>query len=123
MTGVQTCALPISFFDNNVGIRSRGLGPKLGDLTLVAGAIVGDSTYVLPTKPTLADSVLFVEDLIQKELALETAFEGNRFQDLMRFSIRRNDPTYLANLVASKHKDNQAAILAKLSNPDNWYIK
>ena len=104
-------------FDNNVGIRSRGLGPKLGDLA------VGDTTYILPKKPLLIDSVLYVEDLIQKELALEMAFEGNRFQDLMRIAIRRDDNSYLANIVASKYTDNKEAIRSKLMIRDNWYIK
>jgi hypothetical protein len=111
-------------FDYNAGIRWRGLGPRLKDPT---GRVISlndcDSTFVIKEQSTLNDSILYVEDLIQKELALETAFEGNRFQDLMRFAIRRNDPAYLADKVAAKHPDNLAVIREKLMHPENWYLK
>ena len=105
-------------FSNNTGIRMRGVGNADKDTTF----------YVFHAQPSMRDSVKFVEDLIQKELALETAFEGNRFQDLMRFTLRRiknqeGDASYLADLIAPKHKTNAAAIRQKLMNPENWYIK
>lgn len=100
-------------FNNNTGIRMRGLGNMNNDTTF----------FRIPRLATMADSVLYVDDLIQKELALETAFEGNRFHDLMRFALRRNNPTYLAKIIAEKHGSNKAAILQKLSNVQNWYIK
>ena len=105
-------------FSNNAGIRMRGVGNADKDTTF----------FVFHAQPTMHDSVLFVENLIQKELALETAFEGNRFQDLMRFTLRRmknneGDASYLADLIAPKHKANAAAIRQKLMNPENWYIK
>lgn len=105
-------------FAGNVGIRMRGLGNADKDTTY----------YRLEMQPTLRDSVLYVENLIENELALETAFEGNRFHDLMRFAFRKikngeADESYLANKVAAKHGANQAAIKAKLMNTENWYIK
>lgn len=100
-------------FDDNVGIRSRGLGPNTEK----------DTTYVIPLKPFLSDSIEYVEDLIQQELALETAFEGNRFHDLMRLAIRRGDYSYLAKKIAAKHVGNESAIETKLTDPINWYIK
>jgi len=59
-----------------------------------------------------------VEDLIVDEEALELAFEGSRFFDLMRVAHRRNDPNYLASRVARR----DASLLGKLQNPDNWYF-
>ena len=110
-------------FDYNAGIRWRGLGPKLKDPT---GAVISlndcDSTFVIKEQPSLNDSILYVEDLIQKELALETAFEGNRFQDLMRIAIRRNDNAYLANIVSSKYTNNKDAIKTKLMDRTKWYL-
>ncbi len=100
-------------FDTNIGIRMRGCGNVNQDTTY----------YIIPKLNMLSDSVLYVEDLIQKELALETACEGNRFQDLMRFAIRRNDNSYLANIVASKYGDNREAIRTKLMDRKNWYLK
>jgi SusD family. len=107
-----------SRFVNNVGIRMRGLGNADKDTTF----------YSLKKQPSMKDSVLFVENLIQKELALETAFEGNRFHDLMRIALRRikngeGDESYLATPIAAKHTGNESAIRAKLMNRDNWYIK
>lgn len=107
-----------SRFIDNVGIRMRGLGNADKDTTF----------YTLPKKDTMLDSVLYVENLIQEELALETAFEGNRFHDLVRIALRRikngeGTEAYLADLVSKKHVGNEAAIKTKLMNIDNWYIK
>jgi hypothetical protein len=98
-------------FADNIGIHARGCGYS-----------ENDPNYIIPSLPSLQDSVLYVEDMIQKELALETAFEGNRFHDLMRLALRRNNPSYLANMVAEKHTDNKEAIRTKLLNTDNWYL-
>jgi len=105
-------------FTNNVGIRMRGLGACDKDTLF----------YTFHAQNSLKDSVLYVEDLIQKELALETAFEGNRFTDLMRFTLRRikngeGDESYLANPISAKHVGNEAAIKTLLMNQANWYIK
>jgi len=107
-------SLTDSRFNNNVGIRMHGLGNMDMDTTF----------YRMPKRDSMKDSVLCVEDLIQQELALETAFEGNRFQDLMRISLRRiksgeGTAAYLADKVGAKNP----AIKAKLMSTDNWYIK
>lgn len=105
-------------FQNNVGIRMRGLGNMDKDTTF----------YRMSPQANLLDSVRMVEDFIQEELALETAYEGNRFHDLMRFTLRRmkdglnDDASYLADKVSMKYA-NKAAVRAKLLNTDNWYIK
>lgn len=104
-------------FDGSIGIRMRGCGNVNMDTT----------NYIIPKKDILdslnTDSINYVEDLIVNELALETAFEGNRFQDLMRVAIRRNDNAYLADKVAEKHTDNKEAIRTKLMTRDNWFVK
>ena len=103
-------------FQNNVGIRMRGLGNMDKDTTF----------YRIPRQTTLHDSVRIVEDMIQEELALETAFEGNRFHDLMRFTLRRmkegDDASYLADKVSAKYP-NAAQMKSYLMNPENWYIR
>jgi hypothetical protein len=105
-------------FNESCGIRMRGCGNADKDTTF----------YRIPGQVQLSainsDSIKYVEDLIVNELALESAFEGNRFQDLMRVAIRRDDNSYLANLVAAKHTDNKEAIRIKLSSSrDYWYLK
>ena len=100
-------------FNNNIGTKARGAGNVLFD-TLY---------YRIPNfaaSPTPKDdSVAFVEDMIVDELALETAFEGNRFHDLMRVAIRRNNSDYLAQKVAAKNP----SVYTKLINQNNWYLK
>lgn len=98
-------------FTTNTGTRMRGLG-KL-DL---------DSTYyIIQNLPTKEDSILYVEDKIVEELEAELAFEGNRFQDLVRVATRRNDPAYLADKVSQKYK-NTDLMKAKLMDTRNWFL-
>ena len=59
-----------------------------------------------------------VEDLIIDECALELAFEGTRFFDLMRVAHRRNDPSYLANRLAKRNP----ALGVRLLDKDAWYF-
>lgn len=98
-------------FSTNVGIHNRGSGSS--DV---------NSRYAFPlTLATLQDSILFVEENIVDELAMETAFEGNRFHDLMRFSEHRDDPAFLANKVAQKHTD-KSYYQTYLKDKKNWYL-
>ena len=107
-------------FDDNLGVRARGLGYTERDTTFYIIKLDGI------INPTLNDSVLFVENLIQEELALESAYEGNRFHDLMRIAMRRDDNAYLANIVASKFQDEGTKQVVKqklTANREKWYIK
>lgn len=106
-------------WNKNQGIRGRvTLKPKL----------VPDSIYIAPdtiTKVALEGDarMLYVEDLIINERALELAFEGKRWFDLVRIAQRMQDPAYLANKVAAKFPaSEQDAIRAKLMNPTQWYL-
>ena len=105
-------------FANNVGTRMRGLGNVDKDTTF----------FALRRQNSQADSILYVENMIEQELALETAYEGNRFHDLMRLTLRRmqtneGSTAYLADKVAAKHSANKEAIRTKLLTIDNWYIQ
>lgn len=105
-------------FDNNMGVHMRGCGNVNLDTTY----------YRIPNFAASAqpkqDSIIYVEDLIEKELALETGFEGNRYHDLMRIAIRRNSETYLADKISAKYAPaQQAAIKNKLLQRTNWYLK
>jgi hypothetical protein len=106
------CDFTADRFSRSAAVREHGLGYP-----------ARDSIYYVWDEhlETKTDSIRFVDDLICRELALETAFEGNRFHDLMRFAYRRNDPAFLADKVASKHSDS-IAIKSKLTNPANWYL-
>lgn len=97
----------------NLGIRGRvGLAPVNYDADLT----VFDRPEILRQ----------VGEHILNEAALELAFEGNRWEDLVRFAKRANNPAILADAVASKFEvsgnASAAAIQQKLMNPDNWYL-
>jgi hypothetical protein len=73
----------------------------------------------------LEERIEIIEDNIIAERAMELAFEGKRWFDLVRVAERRNDPAYLADRVAAKFADDPAKyaeIHAKLMNPANWYL-
>lgn len=103
---------------NTQGIHSRGCGDAKAD-----------KAYVIP-KPDVemshSDSVQYqmplVEDMIMREMTLEKAFEGQRYYDLMRIALRRNDPAYLAKPIANRTGEENAAILALLMDKKNWYL-
>jgi tetratricopeptide (TPR) repeat protein len=66
----------------------------------------------------------YIEDLIIDERAMELAFEGKRWFDLVRIANRRNDPAYLADKVAAKFEGTSkySTIRSKLMDPANWYL-
>ncbi|MDF1570739.1 MAG: RagB/SusD family nutrient uptake outer membrane protein [Bacteroidales bacterium] len=78
---------------------------------------------VIPPSDT-ANPMLYIEDLIIQERAMELAFEGKRWFDLVRIATRRGEPEYLADKVASKFEDPATAdaIRNKLLDPVNWYL-
>jgi hypothetical protein len=72
----------------NVGVRGRANLPKI-------------------PIPAGADSTITIENQILNEAALELAYEGNRWADLLRVSIRRDDPSIMAERIFEKlSKDN-----------------
>lgn len=99
-------------FTNNIGIRQRGLGNTNMDTRI----------YIIPSLSTKLDTMNYVEDAIMEELALESAFEGNRFHDLMRVALRRDKPEYLADKVSAKYGLNKSVYKEKLMTISNWYL-
>jgi len=74
----------------------------------------------------IGDDVITTENNIINESALTLAYEGNRWEDLVRIARRRNDPAFLADKIfdkLSKDGNSEAAnVRAKLMNPNNWYL-
>ncbi|QIL38259.1 RagB/SusD family nutrient uptake outer membrane protein [Pedobacter sp. HDW13] len=72
------------------------------------------------------NDVVGLEGKLIDEAALELAFEGNRWPDLVRVARRQNNPAFLAERVYQKllkaGDPNASATRAKLMTPANWYL-
>jgi hypothetical protein len=73
-----------------------------------------------------ADSVRILESQLIDEAALELAYEGHRWPDLLRIAIRRDDPSFIADKVYAKLQKSgkqgeadqaRAQLLAR-----NWFL-
>ncbi|MBE0653485.1 MAG: RagB/SusD family nutrient uptake outer membrane protein [Bacteroidales bacterium] len=94
---------------------SRNLG--------IRGRVYLNSKELPETLPP--DSItLWIEDFIIAERALELAYEGKRWFDLVRIAERRDEPEFLADKVAAKFEGTPMydEIRNKLMNPANWYL-
>jgi hypothetical protein len=101
---------PFSRWANNLGIRGR--------------AYLKSREVPARDSIPLEQRIDLIEDLIISERAMELAFEGKRWFDLVRIAERRNDPAYLADRVAAKFTGTSYYddVHAKLMNPANWYL-
>ncbi|MBQ3754404.1 MAG: RagB/SusD family nutrient uptake outer membrane protein [Prevotella sp.] len=121
----------IAIFDDNWGIHSRGTYYTQGAFSPYQfNAIVGRKLAELAAKGspvgiTKADTINAVEDLICDEMALELAFEGNRFGDLTRIARHKNRAAlyggnygseWLAAKLAYKHP------AVSLLDEKNWFL-
>jgi hypothetical protein len=74
----------------------------------------------------IGDDMITTEDNIIREDALELAYEGNRWEDLVRVALHRNNPAFLADKIYDKlNKEgnaNASAVRTKLLNVNNWYL-
>ena len=80
------------------------------------------STPLPSRQDTINYQIPLVEDLIINEMALEGAFEGYRFYDLMRVALRRSDPAYLADPVCHRNGQPDETMRAMLMDTKNWYL-
>ena len=116
----------ITFDDENLFSREQVRGIH----SLGSGDSQANAHYTLPMPAaklaTLQDTIDYqvplVEDMIINEMALEGAFEGYRFYDLMRVALRRNDPAYLAMPVSQREGTANEPLRSLLMDTRNWYL-
>ena len=97
------------------------------DSVFIEGSGRRDPDTVRYTYIPTAYMVDKVEQMIVDEMALETAFEGHRFYDLMRVAMRREDPAFLAEKVAHRNGEESGrdeVLFNKLNDPtyNSWYL-
>ena len=113
-------------FDKNVFTRENTIGIH----SLGSGDSQCNNYYVLPQpqsqlatrQDTIDYQIPLVEDMIVTEMALEGAFEGYRFYDLMRVALRRGDPAYLADPISRRNGETDGQLRTLLMDTNNWYL-
>lgn len=88
----------------NTWYRNQGIRGRAGVKPVVIDSVkYFDMSGTLPRPVIDAEGLKrAVEDMIVEESALELAYEGQRWSDLLRVAIRRNDPSFLADRVYNK---------------------
>ena len=127
----------IALYLGKEGVAAEKEIPLLNDKGKVQFDENGDTimTTVAYTEYGLTadDKIEYVRNLIIDECALETAFEGYRFTDLIRFAKNMGNNDVLAKRVAGRAIENKvsvlhpefqydAALYGKLSDQANWYL-
>ena len=120
-------------FEENTGVHSRGTYYTNGAFSPYQyNTIVGrklqeiDNTFNLQRSSyTAQDTINAVEDIICDEMALELAFEGNRFGDLTRMARHKNQAGLNGSDFGSKWLARKLAYknpAVSLLDEKNWYL-
>lgn len=122
-------------FEDNWGIHSRGTYYTRGAFSpyqydAIVGRKLDEISSALTTvngQYTKADTINAVEDLICDEMALELAFEGNRFGDLTRIARHKNQAglygsSYGTQWLARKLAYKAEGLQQRLLDENNWYL-
>lgn len=105
-------ALFTAFSTNNKGIRSRVSLEELDPVEIFQGCV------------TAVDSLTAMSGQIADEVARELAYEGQRWFTLIRMGRNMDNTEFVADRVAGKFGDGEAAGYKEmLKNENNWFIK
>ncbi len=94
---------------------------KLKKLSYNTALYPGLASRISSEQTTKADTIMAIEELLCDEEAMEFAFEGSRWYDLMRFAKHKNRAGLSGNeWIADKVKGN--APTKALTDEKNWYL-
>jgi len=118
----------ISTEGNQLGIHSRGSGwtPLNDRYALINDTIEPD---LQKRRQLIAEQQVFVDSLLLNENALELAFEGNRYYDLMRFAMRQANPAeFMAKHIFArrgeeKRSEVQGEVKTNFADRSTWFLK
>ena len=106
-----------------VGFGGKNDGMQVGNINYTFHPFTNEVTGYLDLTGDFFGKQLYLEELIMDERARELAYEGERFNDLIRVAKRRNDPSYLAKIVSSKFpEERRDEMYNYLLNEENWYV-
>ncbi|MCF6358036.1 MAG: RagB/SusD family nutrient uptake outer membrane protein [Draconibacterium sp.] len=106
-----------------VGFGDKSDGIKVGNINYIFHPFTNKIEGYTDLTGDFLGKQLYLEEQIMDERARELAYEGERFNDLIRVAKRRNDPSYLAKIVSSKFpKERRDEMYNYLLNEDNWYV-
>ena len=107
---------------NQIGIHMRG-----------SGFTPMDTTYVLPHDTIETDATkraqlikeqqAAVDTLLLTESALEFAFEGTRYYDMMRFAKRQADPAAAMRKILEARRGSKNTTSVPLTDESSWFLK
>jgi hypothetical protein len=121
-----------------VGMHTRGSGwtpsnekytftDSVGVTTTITSGGSPKDTVINVAVP-IAEQQAFVDSLILNESALEFAFEGTRYYDIMRYAMRQANPgEAMAKIIYGRRGKDYATevkgeIKKDLTNKSNWYL-
>ena len=112
---------------NQLGIHSRGSGwtPLNDRYALINDTIEPD---LQKRQQLVAEQQQYVDSLLLNENALELAFEGTRYYDLMRFAMRQPDPAaFMAQYIFArrgeeKRAEVQGEVKTNFTDRSSWFL-
>jgi hypothetical protein len=132
---------------NMMGIHTRGSGwtplnefyqlpedDPVEEIVKIYDPVAGDSievsVYSLPvidSPELIARQQAFVDSLILNESALEFAFEGTRYYDIMRYAMHQPNPgkamgEIIGARLGEEKRSSMTTIINKLADQRNWYL-
>ena len=109
---------------NMIGIHARGCGYTPMDTTYVLPYDTVVELDVTKRAQIVKEQQEFVDSLILNESALEFAFEGTRYYDIMRYALRSKNPeTTMQKIIGIRKGEKAPESIPALANRNTWFLK